>query len=57
MLIERDRDRDRAARAVYIPQEAFISLVSTRFNLTDAATLLTPLMSSTHPPTADCPTS
>ena len=55
MLIERDGDR--AARAVYIPQEAFISSVSTRFNLTDAATFLTPLTSGTHPPTADCPTS
>ena len=53
MLIERDR----AARAVYISQEAFIHSVSTRFNLTDAASLLTPLTSSVHLPTVDCPTS
>ena len=53
MLIERDR----ATRAVYISQEAFINSVSTRFNLVDTATLLTPLASGTHLPTADCLTS
>ena len=53
MLIERDR----AARAVYLSQEAFINSLLTRFSLTDAAPLTTPLAPGTHLSAADCPTS
>ena len=53
MLIERDR----AARAVYLSQEAFINSLLTRFSLTDAAPLTTPLAPGTHLSVADCPTS
>jgi hypothetical protein len=39
MLVERDR----AARAVYISQEAFINSILARFHLADATQLSTPL--------------
>ncbi len=52
MLIERDRDD----RAIYISQEAFINSVMTRFNLTDAAPVSTPLATGSFLPAANCPT-
>jgi len=36
-------ERDRAARTISISQEAFNNSILTRFNLTDATTLSTPL--------------
>ena len=53
MLIERDR----AAKMIYISQEAFIGSVLTRFNLTDATPISTPLTPGTRLSAADCPTS
>ena len=53
MLIERDR----AARENYISQEAFINSLLTRFSLTDAVPLSTPLAPGTRLSADDCPTS
>jgi len=53
MLLERDRP----ARTISISQEAFIDSILTRFNLTDATAVATPLTPGTHLSTTDCPTS
>ena len=53
MLLERDRP----ARTISISQEAFIDSTLTRFNLTDAATVATPLTPGTPLSAGDCPTS
>ena len=50
-------DRDRPARTISISQEAFIDSALARFNLTEAATVATPLTPGTQLSTADCPTS
>jgi transposase InsO family protein len=53
MLIERDR----AAHTISISQEAFINTILTRFNLTEATSLSTPLAPGTQLTKDDCPTS
>jgi hypothetical protein len=51
------RYADCSARTISISQGAFIDLILTRFNLTDAAPVTTPLVPGTHLSTDDCPTS
>ena len=41
-------ERDRPARTISICQKAFIDSILTRFNLTDATTVATPLTPGTH---------
>ena len=53
MLIERNR----AAGAIYISQEASINSILTRFNLTNAIPLSAPLAPGTRLSAADCLTS
>ena len=53
MLLERDRP----TRTISISQEAFIDSILTRFNLTNATTVATPLTPGTHLSADDCPTS
>ena len=47
---------DRPARSISVSQEAFIDSILTRFNLTDAATVSTPLVPGAHLSATDCPT-
>ena len=49
-------ERDRPARSISVSQEAFIDSVLTCFNLTDAATVSTPLAPGAHLSATDCPT-
>ena len=53
MLLERDRP----ARTISISHEAFIDSILTRFNLTDATVVATPLTPGAHLSADDCPTS
>ena len=48
---------DRPTRTISISQKGFIDSILTRFNLTDATTVTTPLTPGTHLSTDDCPTS
>ena len=50
-------ERDRPARTTLISQEAVIDPIITRFNLTDATTVTTPLTPGTHLSADDCPPS
>ena len=49
-------EHDRPARSISVSQEAFIDSVLTRFNLTNAATVSTPLAPGAHLSATDCPT-
>ena len=51
MLLERDRP----TRTISISQETFTDSILTRFNLTDAATVATPLIPGTPLSADDCP--
>jgi len=53
MLLEHDRP----SRTISISQEAFINSILTRFNLTDATAVATPLTPGTHLSMTDCPMS
>ena len=53
MLLERDR----SARTIAIPQNAFIDSILALLNLLDATTVTTPLAPGTHLSAVDCPTS
>jgi len=50
-------ERDRSARTVSISQGTFIDSIMTRFNLTDAAPVTTPLAPGTHLSADNNPTS
>jgi len=50
-------ERGRSARTISISQEAFIDSILARFNLTDAASVTTPLAPGTHLSADDSPTS
>ena len=50
-------ERNRSARRLRFPQEAFIDSILARFNLLDASTVTTPLPRGSHLSAADCPTS